>query len=98
MGHMLNNYWAGGLHLLNDHLGVLIKFRENNFAMIGDIKKMSHTVNIKTIEQHTHIFMERYGHWKTNRHVCNTKGLIWKQALRDDRYRCIAKNSRNGGG
>ena len=21
--------------------------------------------------------MQRYGHWKTTRHVCNTKNLIW---------------------
>ena len=40
MGHMLNDYWAKGPHLLNDLLGVLIRFRENNIAIIGDIKKM----------------------------------------------------------
>ena len=40
--------------------------------------------------------MERYGHWKTTRHVCNTKSLSWGQALRNDRYCCIEKNSRNG--
>ena len=34
MGHMLNDYWAKGPHLLNDLLGVLIRFRENNIAMI----------------------------------------------------------------
>ncbi|XP_068758047.1 uncharacterized protein [Montipora capricornis] len=59
MGHMLNDYWAKGPHLLNDLLGVLIRFRENNIAMIGDIKKMYHTVKIKTIEQHTHRFLWR---------------------------------------
>ena len=58
MGHMLNDYWAKGPHLLNDLLGVLIRFRENNIAMIGDIKKMYHTVKIKTIEQHTHFYGE----------------------------------------
>ncbi|XP_068757373.1 uncharacterized protein [Montipora capricornis] len=56
MGHMLNDYWTKGPHLLNDLLGVLIRFRKNNIAMIGDIKKMYHTVKIKTIEQHTHSF------------------------------------------
>ena len=59
MGHMLNDYWAKGPHLLNDLLGVLIRFRENNIAIIGDIKKMYHTVKIKTIEQHTHRFLWR---------------------------------------
>ena len=59
MGHMLNDYWAKGPHLLNDLLGVLIWFREYNIAMIGDIKKMYHTVKIKPIEQHTHRFLWR---------------------------------------
>ena len=59
MGHMLNDYWAKGPHLLNDLLGVLIRFRENDIAMIGDIKEMYHTVKIKTIEQHTHRFLWR---------------------------------------
>ena len=46
MEHMLNYYWDEGPHLLNDLLGVLIRFRENNIAMIGDIKKMYHTVKM----------------------------------------------------
>ena len=59
MGHVVNDYWAKGPHLVNDLLGVLIRFRENNIAMIGDIKKMYHAVKIKTIEQHTHRFLWR---------------------------------------
>ena len=43
MGHMLNDYWAKGRHLLNDLLGVLIRLKKNNIAMIGDIKNMYHT-------------------------------------------------------
>ena len=54
LGHALNNYWAKGPHLLNDLLGILIRFRENKIALIGDIKKMYHTVKTKTIDQHTH--------------------------------------------
>ena len=99
MGHMLNDYWAKGPHLLNDLLGVLIRFRENNIAIIGDIKKMYHTVKIKTIEQHTHRFLWR--DMDTGRPpdtVCNTKSVIWRQAIGDDRYSCIEKNSRNGSG
>ena len=41
MGHMLNDYWAKGPHLRNDLLGVLIRFRENNIAMIGIIQSRS---------------------------------------------------------
>ena len=60
MGHALNDYWAKGPHLLIDLLGVLMRFRENSIVLIGDIKKMYHTVKIKTIEQHTHRFLWRY--------------------------------------
>ena len=59
MNHSLNDYWAKGAHLLNDLLGILIRFRENRIALIGDIKKMYHTVKTKTIEQHTHRFLWR---------------------------------------
>ena len=59
MNHSLNDYWAKGPHLLNDLLGILIRFRENRIALIGDIKKMYHTVKTKTIEQHTHRFLWR---------------------------------------
>ena len=57
LGHALNDYWAKGPHLLNDLLGILIRFRENKIALIGDIKKMYHTVKTKTIDQHTHRFL-----------------------------------------
>ena len=43
MGHMPNDYCDKGPHLLNDLLGVLIRFKENNIVMIGDIKNMYHT-------------------------------------------------------
>ena len=59
MGHALNDYWAKGPHLLNDLLGILIRLRENKIALIGDIKKMYHTVKTKTIDQHTHRFLWR---------------------------------------
>ena len=59
MGHALNDYWTKGPHLLNYLLGILIRFRENKIALIGDIKKMYHTVKTKTIDQHTHRFLWR---------------------------------------
>ena len=40
MGHIWNEYWVKGPDLLNNLLGVLIRFRENKVAFIGDIKKM----------------------------------------------------------
>ena len=59
MGHALNEYWAKGPDLLNSLLGVLIRFRENEVALIGDIKKMYHSVGTTQLEQHTHRFLWR---------------------------------------
>ena len=57
MGHVLNEYWAKGPDLLNNLLGVLIRFRENRVAFIGDIKKMYRTVKTSELDQHTHRFL-----------------------------------------
>ena len=59
MGHVLNDYWAKGPDLLNNLLGVLIRFRENEVAFMGDISKMYHTVKRTLIDQHTHRFLWR---------------------------------------
>ena len=59
MCHVLNEYWAKGRDLLNSLLGIIIRFRENKIAFIGDIKKMYHTVRTGVIEQNTHRF-----HWR----------------------------------
>ena len=59
MGHVLNEYWAKGPDLLNNLLGILIRFRENKVAFIGDIKKMYHTVKTSELDQHTHRFLWR---------------------------------------
>ena len=59
MGHALNEYWSKGPDLLNSLLGVLIRFRENEVALIGDIKKMYHSVGTTQLEQHTHRFLWR---------------------------------------
>lgn len=59
MGHILNEYWAKGPDLLNNLLGVLVRFRENEVAFMGDIKKMYHTVKTTVLDQHTHRFLWR---------------------------------------
>ena len=59
MGHVLNDYWAKGPDLLNSLLGVLMRFREHEIALIGDIKKMYHSVKTTQVEQHTHRFLWR---------------------------------------
>ena len=58
-GHVLNDYWAKGPDLLNNLLGILIRFREEKVAITGDIKKMYHAVKISLLDQHTHRFLWR---------------------------------------
>ena len=49
----------GGPNFLNRLLGVLIWFRKNEVALIGDIKKMYHSVGTTQLEQHMHQFVWR---------------------------------------
>ena len=58
-GHVLNDYWAKGADLINSLLGVLLRFREENVPIIGDISKMYHAVGISEKDQHTHRFLWR---------------------------------------
>ncbi|KAJ8032137.1 hypothetical protein HOLleu_25575 [Holothuria leucospilota] len=53
-GHVLNEYWAKGPDLVNNLLSVLLRFREENHALVGDIRKMFHSVAISLQDQHCH--------------------------------------------
>ena len=57
--HTLNDYWGKGANLVNDLVGVLLRFRENKVGVAGDIKKMYHAVKISELDQHTHRFLWR---------------------------------------
>ena len=58
-GHVLNEYYAKGPDMLNNLLGVLLRFRERPVAMIGDIGKMFHSIDIPLVDQMTHRFLWR---------------------------------------
>lgn len=58
-GHRLNEYWMKGPDLLNNLIGVLLRFRENEVALCGDISKMYHRVSIPERDQHVHRFLWR---------------------------------------
>ena len=58
-GHILNNYWAKGPDLINNMVGIILRFREEAVAFTGDIKKMYHAVKIPPLDQHTHRFLWR---------------------------------------
>ena len=38
-GHRLNDYWAKGPDMMNSLFGVLLRFREESVAIVGDIKR-----------------------------------------------------------
>ena len=59
MGHTINDYWAKGPNVLNDILSVLLKFRENQIALVGDISKMYNSIHLCPRDQHTHRFLWR---------------------------------------
>ena len=56
-GDKLNDYWMKGPDLLNDLFGVLLRFRKNQAAMLGDISKMYHRILIPEIDQQVHRFL-----------------------------------------
>lgn len=58
-GHSLNDYWEKGPDLYNDLLGVLLRFRENNVALVGDISKMYYRIRLTEKDQHVHRFLWR---------------------------------------
>ena len=58
-GHILNDYWAKGPDLINNMLGILLRFREGEVAISGDIKKMYHAVKITELDQNSHRYVWR---------------------------------------
>ena len=58
-GMSLNDCLAKGPCLLNELLGILMRFRQEQFAFIGDISKMFHSIEIPIHDQMTHLFFWR---------------------------------------
>ena len=58
-GHALNDYWLKGPDLLNNLFGVILRFREKEVAVMGDISKMYHRIRIPEEDQHVHRFLWR---------------------------------------
>ena len=58
-GHQLNDYWMKGPDMLNNLFGVVLRFREREVALVGDISKMYHRVLIPPQDQHVHRFLWR---------------------------------------
>jgi hypothetical protein len=58
-GNRLNDYWKKGPDLLNNLFGVVLRFRQKEVAVSGDISKMYHRVLIPERDQHVHRFVWR---------------------------------------
>ena len=58
-GTVINSFWAKGPDLINNLLGILLRFREGQIAITGDIRKMYHAVKIAGVDMHTHRFLWR---------------------------------------
>ena len=58
-GISLNGCLAKGPSLLNNIFGILLRFRQERFAFIGDISKMFHSIDIPIVDQMTHLFLWR---------------------------------------
>lgn len=51
-GLTLSNYWAKSPDLLNNMLGILLRFQERSVALTCNIKKMYHSVKTYELDQH----------------------------------------------
>lgn len=58
-GHRLNDYWMKEPDLLNSLYGVILRFRENEVAVAGDISKMYHRDLIPEQDQQVHQYLRR---------------------------------------
>ena len=59
-GISLNNCLAKGPDsFANSSIGILLRWREEPVAIVGDIKKMFHSVFLQPLEQHCHRFLWR---------------------------------------
>lgn len=58
-GYQLNDYWMNGLDMLNNLIGVVLRFREKEVALVGDISKVYHRVLIPPHYQHVHCVLWR---------------------------------------
>ena len=57
--NILNNYYAKGPDMLNDMIGIFLRFRMGKIGIVGDIKKMYNSIFLSLLDQFTHLFLWR---------------------------------------
>ncbi|KAL9987900.1 hypothetical protein ACROYT_G002280 [Oculina patagonica] len=59
-GMSLNSCLAKGPDCyMNNLIGILLRWREEQVALVGDIRKMFHSIHLEPLEQHCHRFLWR---------------------------------------
>ena len=76
-GHALNDYWFKRPDLLNSLLRVVLRFREREVAVMGDISKMYHRVLIQEEDQHVHRYLWRNLETERTRCVGQNSRHVW---------------------
>ena len=79
-GVSLNSFLHKGPCLFGNLLGVLLCFREEPIAFVGDIAKMYLQVELPQEDTHIHRFiipLEKPGAYKEARDLCPTKSDLW---------------------
>ncbi|CAC5386479.1 unnamed protein product [Mytilus coruscus] len=79
MEHTLNDYWAQGSNVINDLLAVLIRFRQESIALVGDISKMYNAIRLSSLDQHTQICVEKFRNTQRSRSLCIVNSYFWRQ-------------------
>ena len=55
-GLSLEVHWVKGLDLMNNMLGIILRFREGRITMAGNIRKMYHSMHMSLLDHHTNRF------------------------------------------
>ena len=91
--HKLNDYWMKGPDLLNDLFGVVLRFRENQVAFIGDISKsIIEALSQKQTNMCTGFSGETYRRIASKDVYVKTVLTFWRQASYRDGPNGLAQN------
>lgn len=75
--HALNEYWTKEPDVNNQFIAFLMQFRLERVALVGDIKKVHHSVGIFNLDQRCHQFLWRDMEGQVSRYLlCNKKFCV----------------------
>ena len=71
---LLNENLFKGPHLLSSLIGIILRFRINEFAVMGDIEQMFHQVNVPTTDRDALRFL-----WRDNVRLYHKCSFPWEE-------------------